>query len=111
MPNGGVPIHLVMDLDEGSGAVLHCKGDDVRIFERAYWELIHADGTPIVSLSRGEPLVLARFPNYWIDDPESRPVLYRHAASRSGSTSSALPSSESQVSTREFDAQSDLLEQ
>jgi hypothetical protein len=80
MPNGGVPLHMVMNLKEAPGAVLHCKGAEIRLYERGDWEANHAEGTAIASLSQNEALVLARFVAYWLNPSAARaPILYKHA--------------------------------
>lgn len=78
MPNGGVPIHMVMIPKGGNGTVLHCRGAEMRFYRGEDWERSHTEATPKVVLDKDEALVLARFLSYWLHDPSrANEVLYK----------------------------------
>lgn len=77
MPNGGVPLHMVIR-PRGSGvSVLYCQGADVRVVARADWERLGVQAGPVLVLGRAEAQVLERFLRYWLQDHDEGPI-YRH---------------------------------
>ena len=79
MPNGGVPVHMVMTPKGGDGTVLHCEGAAMAFYRGEDWAASHANATPLVRLDEDEALVLARFLSYWLHEPSGAEVLYKRA--------------------------------
>jgi hypothetical protein len=73
MPNGGVPMHMILYPREGSDTVLYCEGGVLRIFDRAEWDLRKASGAPRATLSEADGAALAWFLRYWLGESRLRP--------------------------------------
>ena len=76
MPNGGVPIHMVLTPGHGEGVVLYCHGSELRIINRADWESAGVNAPPLAILSPREALVLERFLRYWLHDSDTGPLFH-----------------------------------
>jgi hypothetical protein len=74
MPNGGVPLHLVLHPLDKSPYVVHCQGADLRVVPREAWERAGAGAAPILSLSAEGARVLERFLRYWLRDAGDGPL-------------------------------------
>lgn len=70
MPNGGVPMNMVIR-PRGSSIVIECRGAEVRIFDRAQWETGGAE--PIAELSTEDAGALAWFLAYWAGEKRVQP--------------------------------------
>jgi hypothetical protein len=66
MPNGGVPIHMLMRPKQGD-VVIHCHGGVVRFYSHAEWER-GGDREPMSELDEAEARMLMGFLRYWIGD-------------------------------------------
>lgn len=76
MPNGGVPMHMVLTPTEKSAVVLYCKGAELRLISKADWDAQQANATPLATLTPKEGLVLERFLRYWLQDTENGPLYH-----------------------------------
>ena len=77
MPNGGVPMNMILEPHDGSPFVIHVRGSVIRVHARADWETAKAQSKPVLQLDEEEGLVLASFLSYWLGDrvrPGIRPV-------------------------------------
>ncbi len=81
MPNGGVPMHMVLTPAQGTSVVLYCKGAELRIIRRDDWERQKADAAPLATLSACEGRVLERFLRYWLQDAGNGPLYHEHGVS------------------------------
>lgn len=74
MPNGGVPLHMVLEPVDSPAWVLYSRGAELRLISREEWEQNGANATSDVSVRPAEALVLARFLRYWLNDEENGPI-------------------------------------
>jgi hypothetical protein len=76
MPNGGVPINMVLRPKAQSEYVVYCHGAELTIQREAD---LSAEGNrePVLVLDREEALVLERFLRYWLGDEGSGPLSAR----------------------------------
>ena len=72
MPNGGVPINMVLRPKHGE-VVIYCHAGDLRVFAREAWEKEGSDARPIFSLTRAEAGALAWQLEHWLDGTHFRP--------------------------------------
>jgi hypothetical protein len=80
MPNGGVPISMVIRPASG-GWVIYCHASELRVIESEEWEKAPwGEVTPTLVLSAEESLVLERFLRYWLDDRGPAGVTLRRDA-------------------------------
>ena len=78
MPNGGIPIHMVLKPRSSKDTVVYCHGAEVKVFAAENWENSHASADPVLTLNRDEALVLERFLKYWLEgEVAGEGVLYR----------------------------------
>lgn len=68
MPNGGVPLHMILHPQDGSPYVLYLKGGVTRLYDRAAWEQHGADAPPLLELSAKEAAAIAWFIRYWLGE-------------------------------------------
>jgi len=68
MPNGGVPMHMVLYPSDGSPYVLYLERGVLRVYERATWETEKSSGRPILVLTEAEDAALAWSVRYWLGD-------------------------------------------
>ena len=73
MPNGGVPIHMVLYPQDGSGFVCYCHGGDLRVYARNAWDESKALAEPVLRLTEAEGAALAWFLRYWLGEHRLRP--------------------------------------
>jgi hypothetical protein len=76
MPNGGVPMHMVLIPIQESGVVLYCQGAELRIISKADWDAQKANAPPLATLTPKEGLVLERFLRYWLQDTGNGPLYH-----------------------------------
>ena len=74
MPNGGVPLHLVLHPTDKSPYVVHCRGAELRMVPREARERAGAGAAPVLSLSPEEARVLERFLRYRLRDTGDGPL-------------------------------------
>jgi hypothetical protein len=79
MPNGGVPIQLIMRPRASETMIVYCHGGELKMFARADWDDAGISAEPLLSLTGDEGLVLERFLRYWLegDRPGQGPVYQR----------------------------------
>lgn len=66
MPNGGVPIHMVLTPSQGSKVVLYCEGTELRIISKDDWDAQKRKANPLAVLTPEEGIVRERFLRYWL---------------------------------------------
>jgi hypothetical protein len=76
MPNGGVPINMVLRPADGE-LVLHCRGGELAIYRRDVWDSGRGGAVPLARLTRREAGALAAFIREWVGEV---PLEYRRAA-------------------------------
>ena len=72
MPNGGVPIHMILHPAAGT-LVLYCEGGVLRIYDRETWARERRKATPLATLSREDGAALGWFLRYWLGEDALRP--------------------------------------
>jgi len=78
MPNGGVPIHMVLTPSQDAKVILRCEGSELRIISKDDWDAQRDGATPLAVLTPEQGIVLERFLRYWLGDDGDGP-LYRNA--------------------------------
>jgi hypothetical protein len=73
MPNGGVPMHMVIEPD-GASLVIHCAGPFVRVIDAREWDERKGDAEPLATLPPEQALALSRFLRYWLEDTGDGPI-------------------------------------
>jgi hypothetical protein len=71
MPNGGVPLHMILRPRDGSPIVLHAEGAKLAIHSADLWDRDKTNAAPLAVISEAEAFVLSRFLRYWLADTES----------------------------------------
>ena len=74
MPNGGIPINMVLQTKQ-SDHVVYCHAAVLKVFSKVEWERAGVDGDPILVLEEQEAQAIERFLRYWLSD-ESEQALY-----------------------------------
>ncbi len=72
MPNGGVPIHMVLRPKRGN-VVIYCHGGQMSVFARADWEALGSKAEPILALTAHEAGALAWQLEHWLESDAVRP--------------------------------------
>jgi hypothetical protein len=73
MPNGGVPMHMILYPKDGSPCVLYCKGSEMHLHDRNVWERGKVDGTSFYTFTEAEGAAIAWFLKYWLDEHALQP--------------------------------------
>lgn len=73
MPNGGVPMHMVLYPKDGSEIVIYCHAGDLKIYTRKAWDEIKSQAQPLATLSESEGAAIAWFLRYWLGDGRLAP--------------------------------------
>ena len=73
MPNGGVPIHMVLRPKQG-GHVIYCHGAVLKVFSNKEWDKSKSEGKPILVLAKQEAQTIERFLRYWLTDQGEGPI-------------------------------------
>lgn len=73
MPNGGVPLHMILYPKDDSPYVVYCRGGSMRLYDRGTWAREKANGKPVCTLTAEEGAALAWFLKYWLGDDTLRP--------------------------------------
>ncbi len=66
MPNGGVPIHMMLRPKHGQ-VVIYTHAGELRAFPRDAWDRDGVRARPIFSLTEAEAAVLVRQLDHWVD--------------------------------------------
>ena len=72
MPNGGVPMHMVLHPKDG-GLVFYCRGAELRIVARDAWESQKSAAASLCTLTKAEAGALASHLRYWLGEAPVRP--------------------------------------
>lgn len=72
MPNGGVPINMVLFPKDGHIAIF-CHAGEMKIYSRPDWEVKGVDATPLASFSESEAAAIAWFLQYWLGSGNLKP--------------------------------------
>lgn len=73
MPNGGVPMHMVLYSKDGSPYVLYLRGGVLALYDRPTWDADKSRGTPLLALTESEGAAIAWFLKYWLGDAALMP--------------------------------------
>lgn len=73
MPNGGVPMHMVLYPTDGAHTVVYCHAGIVQIYDRAEWDANKSKGVPRLTLTEPESAALAWFLRYWLGEARLQP--------------------------------------
>ena len=68
MPNGGVPMHMILHPQQAPDLVIYCRAGVMHLFSREEWEAKKAKGTPMATLAEPESAALAGFVKYWLGE-------------------------------------------
>ena len=71
MPNGGVPLHMLLRPRNGEGYVFYCGGDALHLIPADGWEKDRTDAAPLLSLNAAELRVTAVFVQYWSGETDA----------------------------------------
>ena len=71
MPNGGVPMHMVLRPQSSRAHVVYCEGARMKIFTKDAWD---QRGEPEVVLDEKEAKAVQRFLRYWAQDSGENPL-------------------------------------
>ncbi len=74
MPNGGVPMHMVLTPQESDAYVVYCRGAELRVIAKSDWDKSGAASDPSLALTEVEVQVLERFLRYWLHDKGEGPI-------------------------------------
>lgn len=74
MPNGGVPLHMVLKPKLGEGYVFYAQGKALHLITVDEWEKHGREATPLLSITPAELRVLASFVLHWAGDESARPI-------------------------------------
>ena len=73
MPNGGVPLHMILFPSNNSNYVILCHGGTLSVFTRQEWDLNKAQGKSLITLTEAEGSAIAGFLKYWLGDHRLSP--------------------------------------
>jgi hypothetical protein len=65
MPNGGVPMHMVLYPKGAPDLVLYVNAGEIHLIRRRDWDRSKAKATPLGTLNRVEAGALGWFLQYW----------------------------------------------
>ena len=74
MPNGGVPIHMVI---ESGAIVIYCHAAQVQVFSADAWHQNGSEGIPLATLDPEDSGVLAWFIREWAGEELLQPSYRR----------------------------------
>jgi hypothetical protein len=75
MPNGGIPINMLLRPRKSRDVVIYCHLQFVEIFRADDWpKRYEAEARPLITLDSDEGAALAGFLRYWIGEPAGEPV-------------------------------------
>jgi hypothetical protein len=73
MPNGGVPIHMILYPRDNSPYVLYLKGGAMSLYHRDAWDREGINGKPLTTFTADEGAAVAWFLKYWLGDDALQP--------------------------------------
>ncbi len=73
MPNGGVPMHMVLYPSSNPDIVLYCRGGEMSAYRKDAWDEKGLESQPLFRLSLAEASSLAWFLRYWLGEGALRP--------------------------------------
>lgn len=73
MPNGGVPMHMVLYPKDGSPYILYCQGGEMRLYDRPVWDREKSAGAPLCTFTAAEGAAIAWFLKYWLGEQALQP--------------------------------------
>jgi hypothetical protein len=76
MPNGGIPIHMLLRPKASDTHVMYCHGAELKVIRKDEWERAKSKGDPEIVLDREEAQVLERFLRYWLQDSGDGPLCH-----------------------------------
>jgi hypothetical protein len=66
MPNGGVPLHLILTPKTNPNHVVHIKGTTLNVYDKEDFESNgHTKAVAILTLNDNETLCICEFLNHW----------------------------------------------
>jgi hypothetical protein len=74
MPNGSVPLHMVIRPKGSDTSVLYCQGANVRVVPKDEWEKHSVQAASSLILNAAGARVLERFLRYWLQDHGDGPI-------------------------------------
>ena len=73
MPNGGVPLHMVLEPKHSSEWVVYCRAATINVYAKDEWHARGSAGTPVLSVDEKEARALVGFLGYWLHQPGCHP--------------------------------------
>ena len=73
MPNGGVPIEMLLRPKGKSSVVVYCRANELTIYAHDDWEAKRLEATPLCKLNPWEVSALAWFLQYWAEERGTPP--------------------------------------
>ena len=73
MPNGGVPLHMVLHPKDMTPFVVYCRGGELSVVAQDKWDRAGAAAKPLFRLNKDEGAALAWFLSYWIGNAALKP--------------------------------------
>jgi hypothetical protein len=73
MPNGGVPIHMVLYPKDNSPYVIYCKAGQMSLYDRDAWDREGIKGKPLCVFTGDEGATIAWFLKHWLGDDALQP--------------------------------------
>jgi hypothetical protein len=72
MPNGGVPMQMVLYPSDGT-VVFYCHAGEVRVIQREAWDRAKAAAASLCTLTEAEGAALAWHLRYWLGEARLQP--------------------------------------
>jgi len=72
MPNGGVPLHMILRPRDGT-VVIYSKGGTLQVYSAEDWRRQKSAATPLCSLTESEVSALAWQLRYWLGEARLQP--------------------------------------
>ena len=73
MPNGGVPIHMILYPKASPAYVIYARAGILRVYDRSAWREQKSQAAPLLELNDAEGGALAWFLKYWLGEATIRP--------------------------------------
>jgi hypothetical protein len=74
MPNGGIPLHMILKPSLGEGYVFYARGSTLHLISADAWAKHGPEAVPLLSITPDELRVLAAFIQHWSDGTNTGPV-------------------------------------
>lgn len=78
MPNGGVPMNLLLRPSGSDSHVIFCQGATMKVIAKDEWDKAKRDAQACLTLNEAEAQVLERFLRYWLRDNADGPIYRQH---------------------------------